>query len=284
MGSSTRKDSLVIGKSSQLARYFPAKGHEFLSSRRLDIEYIKSKKWKKIYLCAAEQRTYDHTLDFEKYNVKNTIDIIDSIKDRCEKLIVYSTAELWNKVHGKIDLSMNHRFNTKSPYIASKKGMTDILLGDPIKYHNIVVLFPFNFNSVYRKGDFLFAKIFDSIVNKIEITIGDTYFYRELLHPSYVVQRSLLAAGHEIIGSGRVVFVNDFIRDLYRGFGLEYNRYVSEIISNHDKPQRDIYFLDSTKCLYSYDELLRDTLEDFSRKEKPKNDKISKRHNQQRRY
>jgi len=255
--------NLVIGSTSQLAHYFESEDHEFVSSRHLDIKYIRTKKWKNIYFCAAEQRTYDYTLNFEKYNVKNTIDIIDSIKDSCEKLVVYSTAELWNQIHGKINLNMAHKFDIRSPYIISKKKMTDILLGDPVKYYNVIVLFPFNFNSTYRKGDFLFAKIFDSIIHKKKISIGNTHFYRELLHPNYVVKRSILAEHHEIIGSGRVVYINDFIRDLYEHSNLKYEEYITEVIDEKNVSQRDIYFLESAKCLYSYDSLLLDTLNEL---------------------
>ena len=49
------------------------------------------------------------------------------------------------------------------------------------KFNNVIILHPFNFNSIYRKEGFLFYKIFDSIINEKKITIGNTYFYRELL-------------------------------------------------------------------------------------------------------
>ena len=66
-----------------------------------------------------------------------------------------------------------------------------------------------------------------------------------------------------LIGSGRATFVNDFIRDLYHHSGLKYHDYVTENIDRKKKADRDIYFLFSEECRYSYDSLLSDTLEDI---------------------
>ena len=56
-----------------------------------------------------------------------------------------------------------------------------------------------------------------------KIEIGDTYFYRDIIHPKYVVERSILADKDEIVGSGRLTFINDFIRNLYHFSGLKIN-------------------------------------------------------------
>ena len=252
----------MIGQTSQIAQYFPKENIEFVSSRNIDVRRINSQKWDRIYVCSAEQRTFMPMANFEEYNVQTTISLINQIKSSCNKLVVYSTAELWNKIHGGISLSLKHRFNP-TPYILSKKKMTDVLLKNADEYSNVIILYPFNFNSTCRKSGFLFYKIFDSILNKRKIEIGNTYFYRELLHPAYVVKQSILATGHSIIGSGRVVFVNDFIRHLYERSNMIYEDYVLETIDNSKKQERDIYFLDSKECLYFYSELLSDTLEDI---------------------
>jgi len=257
--------NLVIGNTSQVARYFPREESEFISSRNIDVELIKSKKWKRIYLCSAEQRTFMKTAEFDEYNAIETINLIDQIKDSCDNLIVYSTAELWNKVHGEINLNMEHKFNP-SPYIISKKNLTDKLKSNKEKYSNVIILYPFNFNSTYRNPGFLFGKIFDSILNRKKIQIGNTYFYRELLHPSFVAKKSIEAKQDAIIGSGRVVFVNDFIRHLYGAMGLVYEKYVTENIDPSVKQERDIYFLDSKVCLYSYSELVSDTIDDIKKR------------------
>lgn len=254
--------NLVIGETSQAAQYFPKENFEFVSSRSIDLGYINTYMWDRIYVCSAEQRTFMPTANFEEYNVQTTIGLIDRIKNNCNKIVVYSTAELWNKVHGGISLDLEHEFNA-TPYIVSKKKMTDVLLGNSDKYSSVIILYPFNFNSTYRRSGFLFHKIFDSILNKKKIEIGNTYFYRDLLHPAHVVKQSILATKHSIIGSGRVVFVNDFIRQLYEHSDMEYEDFVSEKIDASKRQERDIYFLDSKDCLYSYSKLLSDTLEDI---------------------
>ena len=70
--------------------------------------------------------------------------------------------------------------------------------------------------------NFLFGKIFNSVLNEEHIEIGDTYYYRDLLHTSYVASICQNVSEDKIIGSGRMFFVNDFIRDLYKAFGLKY--------------------------------------------------------------
>ena len=115
----------------------------------------------------------------------------------------------------------------------------------------------------------MFSKIFSSIQNKEKITIGDTYFYRDLIHPKFLVEQSLSAKKDLLVGSGRLTFVNDFIRDLYQHSGLEYDQFVNEDQSCSLSTKRNIYYLKSKEVLYSYQQLLTDTLDDL------KNDKIS---------
>ncbi|MCK9417562.1 hypothetical protein M0Q97_13050, partial [Candidatus Dojkabacteria bacterium] len=128
------------------------------------------------------------------------------------------------------------------------------------KYKNVIILHPFNFNSIYRKDGFLFSKIFDSIVNQKQITIGNTYFYRELLHPKFIVEQSIIATHDDIIGSGRLIFVNDFIRSLYYYFDLNYDDYVTEDSSKNITNNEKIFYLDSKDVLYSELDLFNDTI------------------------
>jgi hypothetical protein len=72
---------------------------------------------------------------------------------------------------------------------------------------------------------------------------------------------------HQIIGSGRVVFVNDFIRDLYRAFNLNYERYVKEDKKENLNVKRNIFYLDSSRCLHSYDDLFQKTCYDIYQEE-----------------
>jgi hypothetical protein len=129
------------------------------------------------------------------------------------------------------------------------------------KYKNVIILHPFNFNSIYRKEGFLFTKIFDSIINNKKITIGNTYFYRELLHPKFVVEESLKATEDKIIGSGRLTFVNDFIRSLYSYFSMNYNNFVTEDFNNISNEK--IFYLKSKQVLYK--NLYNDTIRELEK-------------------
>ena len=134
---------------------------------------------------------------------------------------------------------------THKPYLESKYKITKFVLENK-NLKNTIVLYPFNFNSIYRTKDFLFGKIFDSIINKQKITIGNTYFNRDIIHPEFVVNKSLLSNKHELIGSGRMTFVNDFIRDIYQEFDLKYEDFVSEDLGSfieYDKTNE--YYLKS---------------------------------------
>jgi hypothetical protein len=131
----------------------------------------------------------------------------------------------------------------------------------------VFIIYPFNFNSIYRSDDFLFGKIFNSIINKKKIEIGYTYFYRDIVHPKFVVDKSISARGHEIIGSGRLTFVNDFIRDLYQHYQMDYDEYVIENFDKYNEyDKRKEYYLNSKKPLYTYMQLLKDTISDIDKK------------------
>lgn len=253
-------NNLVIGNTSQLAFYFPA-DYEKISSRNINLDLYKNKFYDRVFLCFAEQRTFlenSQPILFYETNVKYTLSLIDFFKDRCNKVIVYGTSELWNKYEGPIDVNFLFKYNS-TVYIDSKHQMCNEIKNN--NYKNVIVLHPYNFNSIYRKAGFLFSKIFDSIINKTKIEIGDTYFYRELIHPKYVVERSILAEEDEIIGSGRLIFVNDFIRKLYLKSGLKYEDYVTENFNNNLYIIRKINYLDSK--IPKYTNLINDTLDDF---------------------
>lgn len=255
--------NLVIGSTSQLAHYFPKDSCEFISSRGIDMYSIKQRKWDRIFICFAEQRTFleDSSEIFTETNVDYTLKLIDRIKDCASKVVVYLTAELWNQTNsGPISMTEPFKYD-KTPYIESKKLLYSKILENDFK--NVISLFPVNFNSVHRKKGYLFSKIFDSIINKKKITIGNTYFYRDLVHPKFVVEQSLTAEKNMLVGSGRLTFVNDFIRDLYKHSNLDYNQYVTEDASCSLRTRRNVYYVHSNEVMYSYDNLLTDTLEDL---------------------
>lgn len=265
MATDNRKN-LLIGSTSQLAYFWNDEDTEIISSRNIDIQWIKSQKWDRIYLAFTDGRTFlrdwKHFSSFYDTNVSYTLNLINELKGCCNNLIYYSTTELWNHHNGPIDLTTPFNFDMESPYIRSKVIITKELLREEKKYSNVIILFPFSFNSAIRKEkDFLFSKVFQSLINKEEITIGNTYFYRELLHPKFVILKSQTANSHQIIGSGRLVFVNDFIRDLYGVYNLKYDEFVKE--DEGKAINRSTFYLNSKKCLYTYRQLYKDTITDL---------------------
>lgn len=259
-------NNIVIGNTSQLAHYFP-KDYEKISSRDIDFDSYKNKFYDRIFLCFAEQRTFleldKDSNPFFDINVDYTLQILHFFKDICNKIIVYGTAELWNFSEGPINI--NDDFNYyNTPYIESKHAMCSQIqfLRSQGYLSNVIIIHPVNFNSVYRKDGFLFSKIFDSIINKKKIEIGNTYFYRDLVHPKYVVERSIMAEKDEIVGSGRLTFVNDFIRYLYIVNHMNYDDYVTENYDHNLRNKRKIYYVDSKRCMY--DSLVTDTLNDIN--------------------
>jgi len=251
--------NLVIGNTSQLANYFPD-DYEKISSRNIQLT---DNEYDRVYICFAEQRTYikDNPEIFFDTNVNYTLKLIDHYSRLSNKIIVYGTSELWNKCNGAIDI--NTPFNYKQHnYTDSKKLMIDKIKENG--YKNVIVLHPFNFNSIYRKEGSLFAKIFDSIINEKKITIGNTYFYRELIHPKFVVEESIKATSDQIIGSGRVEFVNDFIRDLYFEFDMDYDDFVTEDYKENITSNENIFYLKSKQL--KYNQLFNDTVMEIKKK------------------
>jgi len=252
-------NNLVIGNTSQLSHYFPD-NYEKISSRNIDHKKYENSFYDRIYITFAEQRTYienDVNL-FMNINVEYTLNIIDFFKEKCNKIIFYSTIELWNNCIGEINIKTKFNYNY-SPYIESKEKITTILKN---KYSNkVIILYPTNFNSIYRKGDFLFSKIFESIINKTKIEIGDTYFYRDIVHPKFIVNESLKTNNDSIIASGRLIHINDFIRILYQEMGLKYEDYVTENFNHNLIVKRNIFYLKSKENKYK--KIIQDTVNEL---------------------
>ena len=154
------KTSLVIGNTSQLSYYFP-NNFEKISSRDIDFTKLCSKKYDKVFLLFAEQRTFLNESDdfFIKTNFDYTLEVINKFKDISNKIIIYSTSELWNKYEGCITLNDKYDYNY-SPYIKSKEILCNYINNNRDIYNNVIIIYPFNFNSIHRKEGFLFGKIF----------------------------------------------------------------------------------------------------------------------------
>lgn len=258
---------LFIGSTSQLAHFWPKENVEMMSSRNINIDYILSKSWNRIYIAYADGRTYlrDWKMfdEFYKTNLQDTLALVNEVKHVCNNVVYFSTTELWNRHHGPVNLGTPFNFDVDSPYINSKAIVTRKLLLNN-GYGKVIVLFPFSFNCAFRNDQqYLFSKIFHSIINREKVKIGNTRFYRDLLHPSFVAFRAARATCHEIIGSGRMIFVDDFINDLYSTFLLRRADYVEQDDDSFEK--RGEFYLQSKECLYSYSQLLYNTCMDIVR-------------------
>lgn len=236
--------NLVVGDTSQLAKYFPDSFVK-ISSRNIDYEYIQSQKWNCVYICFAEQRTFlaDNKIDNEFNNINFCLvkQVIDKLK--ANRIIYYSTAELWNDHNGPVGVTTPFQFNPNS-YTISKYNITMELLNKK-KYSNVSIVYPFNFNSIYRKSGYLFSKIFQSILEEIPITIGDTNYYRDIVHPEMVVDCTLkhdIIGEDFIVGSGRLSHVNDIIVDLYTKMGMDYKKYVTVNIENFSHYRNRMFY------------------------------------------
>jgi len=256
--------NLVIGNTSQLSYYFPDNFIK-ISSRNIDFDLIKKDRWVKVFLCFGESRKFiDDTELYDKINFTYTLDVINQIYDYCDEIIIFSTCELWNRYSGQIDITKNFDFYPSS-YILSKYKLTKHIL-DSNDYPKVKIIYPFNFNTTKRGPNFLFGKIFDSIINEKKISIGDINFYRDIIHPKFVVNSSLDCVSHKIVGSGRLVFVRDFVEVLYSHYGLSMSKLVTIETNRYlEYNKRKEYYLKSENCLYSYDELINDTINDINK-------------------
>lgn len=254
-------NNLIIGNTSQLNYYFP-NNYERISSRSINFKSIQKAKYDKIYILFAEQRTYLNESEafFTNVNVTYTLNIIDKVKDFCNNIVIYSTSELWNDYEGAVSVDLDYKFNY-SPYIKSKEILCNIINSNKNKYSNVNIIYPFNFNSPWRKGDFLFAKIFDSIINRKKITTGNLNFCRDLTHASVIVQNSINQNKDQVIGSGELINIEDFVKDLFFLENLDYRDYITSDPKNDLVNKRKDYFCKEKHLRYS--DLLRLTYHDF---------------------
>jgi nucleoside-diphosphate-sugar epimerase len=259
------KKNLIIGSSSQIAQYL---GLDFVkvNSRSFNWEDI-DQSWGTSILAFGENRKFLDSYDpYRITNIELTLKTIDFLKTRSEKVIIFSTCELWNKCSGPIDLETPFNFY-ETFYTNSKFILTQEILTNPELYPNVFIVYPFNFNSIYRTEDFLFGKIFNSIILQKPIVIGDTYYYRDIFHPTFMVKELENITEHKIVGSGRLTHINDFIRELYLEFSLDYGSLVTENLESFK--EYDIkyeYYLKSRRPYYEYNSLLEDTIRDLKYK------------------
>jgi GDP-D-mannose dehydratase len=256
--------NLVIGSSSQLAHFFP-EDYVKISSRDIDFFYLKYNSWDSVYITFAEQRIYDSNIDYITPNYIYTLNIIKALLENSKKIVCYTSCELWNGLSGTISIDTEPKFYPlTNEYILSK-----LLLFNKIKelrkinklYDNVLFMHPFYFNSTYRSGYFLFGKIFDSIINKKVIRVGNLNFYRDMVHAKFVVSKSIERIQDTMIGSGKLFSIRDFIRDLYKINNMDFEYFVHEDFSVPNG--KDKLIVADVDWDYTYDNLLSDTQEDL---------------------
>lgn len=250
---------LIVGNSSQISNYF--NNYIKISSRKI-LSEIFDKKYEEVHLAFGENVKGLDSNIYDEVNYHYTLSLINDFLKISDKIIVYATCELWSNCWGGIDLNTPFNFH-EDPYILSKWKIVEKI--KCINSSKIIIVYPFNFNSTYRNKNFLFGKIFHSIINKEKIEVGDTYFYRDLLHASYVAKICQNVKNDTIIGSGRMFFINDFIRDLYKNNDLSYENFVQENLNSFNHIPKNEYYVKKANN-YAYKDLLNDTLMDIKRK------------------
>lgn len=252
--------NLVIGKTSQLAHYFPD-DYIKVSSRNFRPEHTK---YDSVYITFAEQRIYDKNIDFITPNYIYTLNIINRLIDQCNKIVCYTTCELWNDLSGEIsEITPPKFYPLNNEYTISK-----LLLFNKIKelqsidkkYNKVIFIHPFYFNSVYRNEYFLFGKIFKSIINKEKITLGNLDFQRDIVHANYVVKKSIEAKSDATVGMGKLINIFAFIKDLYYMNDMDYINYIQ--CSSFEPGKNKLIFAKQADD-YSYIKLLKDTQDDI---------------------
>lgn len=254
-------DNLIIGSTSQLSNYFP-KEYLRISSREIDYNSLKKQKYNRIYILFSEQRTFieNNNSLFYQTNVLKTMEVINELKDYCINIVVFATSELWNNCNGCIDLKTPFNYN-HTPYIKSKEDLVNHIQNNRNIYDNVIIVYPFNFNSIYRKPGFLFYKVFDSLINLNKNSIGDVNFNRDLIHPRIVANKSIETNCDIIVGSGELINVQNFIIDLFRIHNVNINEYLTIDSKNNLSTIRNEYY--SCNKLSTYDEIIKLTLEDL---------------------
>ena len=253
--------NLVIGNTSQLGISFP-EDYVKISSRNIDISKIRG--YDVVYITFAEQRTFNKELtekDFIDVNVFFTSEIIEAIYKSNSKIIVYGTFELWNGHNGPVTLKTPIKYNY-SPYIKSKEILYKLLLENKSKgeWKNVFIIHPTNFNSTNRKKGFLFSKIFDSIINKTKIEVGDLDIERDLIHTDYLVKKSMECDKDMIVASGFLTNVKEYIKKLYLLNDLDYVELVTEKLTNTSPHKNNAFWLDTEN---KYNNLIKDTIDDI---------------------
>ncbi len=253
--------NLVIGSTSQLAYYFPT-DYIRLDSINIDLNYFKDKQFDSVYLCFANQRTYDLSLtekDFTNINVDYTIKVLDHLNHISNRIVLYGTCELWNDYNSAVSMHSPIKYKY-SPYIKSKEILLEKIKNLQAKglLTHVIFIHPFNFNSIYRKPGFLFHKIFDALINNKQVKVGDLAFRRDVVHAKYVAKQSITATKDCMIGSGFLMNIEFFVETLFKYHHKDYRNYL--IIDRNQKSNQHKYWYGTNEIYLNF---MNDVLEDL---------------------
>lgn len=257
--------NLVIGSSSQLAQFFP-KEYTQISSRNIDFNFLKNNTWESVYITFAEQRIYESNIDYITPNYCYTLKIIESLLENSNKIVCYTSCELWNELSGFISLNTLPQFNSSNnDYTKSKLLLWNKILelrsSDKL-YNKVIFMHPFYFNSVHRSEYFLFGKIFNSIINKQRINVGNLNFHRDMVHTKFVTQKSIELNQDSMIGSGKLFNIRNFTKDLYDLNNMDFKYFVNEDLTKPIGKEKLIKA--QVDWDYTYEDLLSDTQKDIT--------------------
>lgn len=214
--------NLVIGNTSQLSYYFPD-DYLKVSSRGVS-PFLLYKRYDTVFLSFGLNIKGLSKTAYDTVNVDYTLELVRKFSPVAKRVVVYATCELWSFYDRGVTLEDKFKFHS-DPYIYSKFNLVNEIKKEG--FENVLIMYPFNFNSIYRKMDSLFGKVFHSIKNKEKINTGSIDFDRDICTPELVVRESILANKDKMIGSGRLVNVGEFIAMLYSAFGLDYLDFIT---------------------------------------------------------
>jgi nucleoside-diphosphate-sugar epimerase len=257
--------NLIIGNTSQFFPYFKERDEKIVGvpSRDFKLDSIGVTEYDRALLIFGEHRTF-LDIPYEEYlrvNVDHTLNVINQIKHQCKTIVVFLTSELWNNHSGAVTLETPINYNY-THYVKSKDILRDRIIElREAENLNIIMVYPFNCNSPYRRGEFLFAKFIKLINTKTPIEVGDLDMVRDMPHPKLLVDACLNSNHDIIIGSGVLTNIRDFYIELLQNFDMDYNYYVTEN-KNIFKNYRSVFYYDTNE---KYNDLIKDTVEDIKK-------------------
>ena len=113
---------LLVGNTSQISNYFKD-DYLKISSRNIPNK-IFDFKYEEVHLTFGLNSKGLSETDYNNINYYYTIDIVENFLKKSDKIVVYSTCELWSKCSGPINLTTPFNFYD-DPYILSKCKLTE---------------------------------------------------------------------------------------------------------------------------------------------------------------